>query len=191
MKRIHPLLFSIIPFMNKFLTFSATIALLIVSAATVSLAEEKSMWNKFVDFFSPSQTVEGDGPLYDELRALDNKISRTEGKYSRERRPGNKTRLRKELDQLKADREKLVVKIKEEEKKQASASSSSAAVSSKPSSSSAKVSAPLGKQDVCKNDTIYVHDTTTVVVHDTLYVIVADKPAAESKKDSTQESNKN
>lgn len=175
--------------MNKFLTFTATIALLIISTATVSFAEEKSMWNKFVDFFSPSPTLEGEGPLYDELHELDNKISRMEGKYSRERRPGNKTRLRKELDKLKADREKLVVKIKEEEKKQASASSSSRTISNKPSSSSAQVSVPPSKQDICTHDTVLVHDT--VIVHDTLYVIVADKPGAESKKDSTQESNKN
>lgn len=177
--------------MNKFLTISATLALLIVSAATTSFAEEKSLWGKFVDFFSPSPTLEGEGPLYDELRELDNKISRMEGKYSRERRPGNKTRLRRELDKLKADREKLVVKIKEEEKKQASASSSSAAVSSKPSSSSVQAPAVPAKTNACVHDTIYVHDTTIVTVHDTLYVIVADKPAAENQKDSTQESNNN
>lgn len=144
------------------------------------------MWSKFVDFFSPTPTIEGDGPLYDELRELDNKISRTEGKFSRERRPGNKTRLRKELDKLKADREKLVVRIKEEEKKQAATSSSS-----KRSSSSVQTFSSPSKQEACQHDTIYVHDTTTVIVHDTLYVIVADKPATETKKDSTQESNSN
>ena len=74
-------------------------------------AEEKSMWTKFVEFFSPSSSVEGEGPLYDELRELDRKINRVEGKYARERRPMNKDRYKKELVQLKQDREALLKKI--------------------------------------------------------------------------------
>lgn len=148
------------------------------------------MWQKFVDFFTPTPEYEGDGPLYDELRELNNKINRTEGKFSRERRPGNKTRLRKELDKLTAEREALIAKIKEEEKKGATISASSSNASSNQKDALAKNST-----NTCDRDTIFVHDTTfikdTVVIHDTLYVIVANKPASESQKDSTQESNNN
>ena len=104
-------------------------------AALVSAgnAEEKNLWDKFVDFFTPSSEVEGDGPLYDELRALDRKINRVEGKYARERRPMQKDRYKKELKQLHEEREALLKKI--EAGKMAGTSSSSIVASS----SSAKV----------------------------------------------------
>jgi hypothetical protein len=104
-------------------------------AALVSAgnAEEKNLWDKFVDFFTPSSEVEGDGPLYDELRALDRKINRVEGKYARERRPMQKDRYKKEIKQLREEREVLLKKI--EAGKMAGTSSSSIVASS----SSAKV----------------------------------------------------
>lgn len=104
-------------------------------AALVSAgnAEEKNLWDKFVDFFTPSSEVEGDGPLYDELRELDRKINRVEGKYARERRPMQKDRYKKELKQLHEEREALLKKI--EAGKTAGTSSSSIVASS----SSAKV----------------------------------------------------
>ncbi len=104
-------------------------------AALVSAgnAEEKNLWDKFVDFFTPSSEVEGDGPLYDELRELDRKINRVEGKYARERRPMQKDRYKKELKQLHEEREALLKKI--EAGKMAGTSSSSIVASS----SSAKV----------------------------------------------------
>ncbi len=86
-------------------------------------AEGKSLWQGFVDFFSPTSEVEGDGPLYDELRELDRKLNRVEGKYARERRPMHKSRYKKELDELKQERENLVKRIEDEKAGQASSSS--------------------------------------------------------------------
>ncbi len=140
-------------------------------------AEEKSMWTKFVEFFSPSSTVEGEGPLYDELRELDRKINRVEGKYARERRPMNKDRYKKELAQLKQDRETLLKKIEAEEKNKGKSSSSQAAVSSTVAESSSGAEIAVADSTavaVCKPDTVYVRDT--VVVHDTLFVMLAPKP---------------
>ena len=156
-------------------------------------AEEKSMWTKFVEFFSPSSTVEGEGPLYDELRELDRKINRVEGKYARERRPMNKDRYKKELAQLKQERETLLKKIEAEEKNKGKSSSvvalSSSAVAKSSSSlaiSSSSIAAPSSGADaaetdfvavaVCKPDTVFVRDT--VVIHDTLFVMLAPKPEA-------------
>ena len=135
---------------------------------------------KFVNFFSPSPTLEGEGPLYDQLKELDSKITKTEGKYSRERRPGNKARLKKELEELREQRNKLVEKIKAGE-----ALSSSSTGKEAPASSSQ----PVSKPTACAHDTIFVKDT--VIVHDTLYVIVADKPASAAPADSTPAPDKN
>jgi len=154
--------------------------LAIVAGSTTLHAEEKSMWQKFKDFFSPVPTVEGEGPEYDELRALDQEINKLEGKYSRERRPNNKQRIKKELDQLKSKREALAQKIKAKEaaaKNQPKPAPSSA----KPQSSSSVTSSAATAVPVCGHDTVFVHDTVTV--HDTLYVIVANPKAT---ADSTQ-----
>lgn len=184
--------------MNRFLAIIIAMAILV--PAGKSFAGEKSLWQKFVDFFNPSPTLEGEGPIYDELKELDQKISKTEGKYSRERRPGNKTRLKKELEELRAERERLVERIKagegQAEKPKSSAAMSSAKSSAASSSSSGK-SAPASSAQAaptasaasaCVHDTVFVRDT--VVIHDTLYVIVADKPAA-APADTTQALNKN
>ena len=149
---------------------------LILIAATTSSADDRSMWQKFKDFFSPSPTVVGEGPEYDELRELDKKIGTLEGKYSRERRANNKKYIREEIDKLKLQREKLAKQIEEKEKAQKDAKSS-AAVSSKPaavSSSATSSSAATTAKQACAHDTVFVHDT--VPVHDTLYVIVSGKP---------------
>lgn len=150
-------------------------------------AEEKSMWNKFVEFFSPTSEVKGEGPLYDQLRELDRKINRVEGKYARERRPMNKDRYKKELAQLKADREELVKKIEAEEKKASVSSSAEAKKSSaavKSSSSAAKV-VSSSSMPACSPDTVFVRDT--VVVHDTLYVMLAPKPQPVKASSSSAE----
>lgn len=144
---------------------------LILIAATTSSADDRSMWQKFKDFFSPSPTVVGDGPEYDELRELDKKIGTLEGKYSRERRVNNKKYIREELDKLKLKREKLAKQIEEKEKAAKDAPKSSATVSS-----SSKTADASTKQatTACAHNTVFVHDTVTV--HDTLYVIVSGKP---------------
>ena len=184
--------------------------ILVVLAVSIAHAEEKSLWSKFVDFFTPSSEVEGDGPLYDELRELDRKIHRVEGKYARERRPMTKDRYKKELAQLKEQREFLLKKIESEKTKGSSSSQSSSSkpisssssakeqssssltlssanVSSSSEISSSSESAPVTASTVvvdssvaCKPDTVYVRDT--VVVHDTLYVMLAPKPEPASEK---------
>lgn len=150
---------------------------------SVGYAEEKSMWTKFVEFFSPSSTVEGEGPLYDQVRELDRKINRVEGKYARERRPMTKDRYKKELVQLREEREALMKKIEAEEKnkgKSSAVAKSSSSVKAAVSSSSALKSSSsvesVAAAVACKPDTVYVRDT--VVVHDTLYVMLAPKPEA-------------
>ena len=171
------------------LKFKLMIACATVVLVSAGYAEEKSMWTKFVEFFSPSSTVEGDGPLYDQVRELDRKINRVEGKYARERRPMNKERYKKELIQLREEREALMKKIEAEEKNKgkssavAKSSSSVKAVSSSSqavSSSSAEVAVAV---EGCKPDTVYVRDT--VVVHDTLYVMLAPKPEPAPQADSS------
>ncbi|MBR2211088.1 MAG: hypothetical protein IJ896_06435 [Fibrobacter sp.] len=142
---------------------------LVLGIATLSHAEEKSLWQKFKDFFSPMPTVEGEGPEYDKLRDLNKRINTLEGKYSRERRPNNKANIKKELDALKAERDTLEEELR---KNPPQSSSSAIASSSAPQSANATSSAVT-----CKTDTVFVRDT--VVVHDTLYVIVADKKAEE------------
>lgn len=142
---------------------------LVLGIATLSHAEEKSLWQKFKDFFSPMPTVEGEGPEYDKLRDLNKRINTLEGKYSRERRPNNKANIKKELDALKAERDTL-----EEELRKNPPQSSSSAIASSSAIQSANSTTPATN---CKTDTVFVRDT--VVVHDTLYVIVADKKAEE------------
>jgi len=179
---------------NVFSIFAATIVLTAFCASQSAAEEEKSLWQRFVDWFKPAPSLEGEGPLYDELRELETQIDRIEGRYSRERRPGNKTRLKKEMEDLKTKREKLIDRIREEEKAKKNAqgttansaaspasSASNAPTSSPPltdastgaSTSSAYHSASLS-QTVCAHDTVFVRDT--VIVHDTLYVIVSGKP---------------
>ena len=164
------------------LKFKLMIACAAVALVSVGYAEEKSMWTKFVEFFSPSSSVEGDGPLYDQVRELDRKINRVEGKYARERRPMNKDRYKKELIQLREERETLMKQIEAEEKNKgkssavakSSSSEKAASSSSQAVSSAAQSSSSVEVAAVCKPDTVYVRDT--VVVHDTLYVMLAPKP---------------
>ena len=168
-------------------------ALCFVLLISVGYAEEKSMWTKFVEFFSPSSTVKGEGPLYDQVRELDRKINRVEGKYARERRPMTKDRYKKELIQLREEREALMKKIEAEEKSKGKSSATQSSSAEVKSSSSVKAavsssSSVAGSASVavaataCKPDTVYVRDT--VVMHDTLYVMLAPKPesADTSKK---------
>ena len=174
---------------RKFIPGTLFIALALCATTALHAEEEKSLWQRFVDWFKPAPALEGEGPLYDELRELDVKIDRIEGRYSRERRPGNKTRLKKEMEDLKTKREMLVKKILEEEKakknqpavaapasssaKQVPASSATTPTSSATVADTSK-SATKTTAAVCTPDTVFVRDT--VVVHDTLYVIVAGKP---------------
>ena len=167
---------------RKFIPGTLFIALTLCATTALHAEEKKSLWQRFVDWFKPAPTLEGEGPLYDELRELDNQIDRTEGRYSRERRPGNKTRLKKELEDLRTKREKLVERIREEEKAKKN-QPAVAAPATVPTSSAATPASSVAVADsskpavkaACTPDTVFVRDT--VVVHDTLYVIVAGKPS--------------
>ena len=173
-------------------------------------AEERSMWQRFTNFFTPTGSVKGEGPIFDELRGVESQIDKIEVQYSRERRPGNKTRYRKQLDSLRNVRDSLITVIEKMPTSstvsvtsssanvaQSSAALSSAAQSSSSAvqsssslvaSSSAVVPAPASNGSanvVCARDTVFVHDTIvvrdTVVIHDTLYVVLANKPEATPK----------
>lgn len=175
---------------------SFAVLALLLAAPLMLHAEEQSTWDKFVNWFKPSPSIEGEGPLYDELKALEEKIDQTEARYSRERRPGNKARFKKEMDDLHKQREELVKKIeaeekskKEADKKATSSPSSSSSANIESSSAATLASSASTKADstattaaattpACKPDTVFVRDT--VLVHDTLYVIVADKPKADA-----------
>jgi hypothetical protein len=154
---------------SRFTQSIFTSLFLVLGIATLSHAEEKSLWQKFKDFFSPTPTVEGEGPEYDKLRDLNKRINTLEGKYSRERRPNNTANIKKELEALKAERDAL-----EEELRKNPPPPPSSAVANSSAQSSANTTTPVA---TCKTDTVFVRDT--VVVHDTLYVIVADKKATE------------
>ena len=187
---------------RKFIPGTLFVALTLCATTALHAEEEKSLWQKFVDWFKPAPTLEGEGPLYDELRELDSKIDRAEGRYSRERRPGNKTRLKKEIEDLRTKRDKLVEKIREEEKAKknqplvakptSSTTAPASSASHTPASSVAKADSVTTPAAACSPDTVFVRDT--VVVHDTLYVIVAGKPgenaapaqASEQPADSVQ-----
>lgn len=157
---------------NVFSIFAATIVLTAFCASQSAAEEEKSLWQRFVDWFKPAPSLEGEGPLYDELRELETQIDRIEGRYSRERRPGNKTRLKKEMEDLKTKREKLIDRIREEEKAKKNAPVVQPVAAS--SSATAADTSKAAQADICAHDTVFVRDT--VIVHDTLYVIVSGKP---------------
>lgn len=171
---------------NVFSIFAATIVLTAFCASQSAAEEEKSLWQRFIDWFKPAPSLEGEGPLYDELRELETQIDRIEGRYSRERRPGNKTRLKKELEDLRTKRDKLVERIREEEKAKrntpivqpvaasSSASTKSSAATAPASSATTADTGKAAQAGVCAHDTVFVRDT--VIVHDTLYVIVSGKP---------------
>jgi hypothetical protein len=157
--------------------------------------EERSFWQRFANFFTPTGSVKGEGPVFDELRSVESQIDKIEVQYSRERRPGNKTRYRKQLDSLRNVRDSLITVIEKmpssvtsvAQSSSSAAQSSSSAVVSVPvaNSSSATIPASSTANVVCSRDTVFVHDTLvvrdTVVIHDTLYVVLANKPEAAPK----------
>ena len=178
----------------KFKSVCGVVALVCLVATNLvwGEGEKRGFFDSFANFFTPSGSVKGEGPVYDELRGVESQIDKIEVQYSRERRPGNKTRYRKQLDSLRNVRDSLITVIEKMPSgvnvAQSSAALSSAAQSSSSASkpiSSAAVPASSAANVVCSRDTVFVHDTLvvrdTVVVHDTLYVVLANKPEAASK----------
>ena len=194
----------------KFKSVCGVVALVCLVATNLvwGEGEKRGFFDSFANFFTPSGSVKGEGPVFDELRGVESQIDKIEVQYSRERRPGNKTRYRKQLDSLRNVRDSLITVIEKMPSgvnvAQSSAALSSAAQSSssvllntagssasKPISSAA-VPASSAVNVVCSRDTVFVHDTLvvrdTVVIHDTLYVVLANKPEAAPK--AAQKGNK-
>ena len=186
----------------KFKSVCGAFAVLFCLGCLNANAEERSMWQRFANFFTPSGSVKGEGPVFDELKGVESQIDKIEVQYTRERRAGNKTRYRKQLDSLRNVRDSLITVIEKMSsssvvaavsssaaKTNAVQSSSSAVLSSASQPSSAVVaqvpatvalSASSSANAACAHDTVFVHDTLvvrdTVVIHDTLFVVLANKP---------------
>ncbi|MCF0221682.1 MAG: hypothetical protein HUK19_05255 [Fibrobacter sp.] len=176
--------------LNRLLFVLCAVLLLSVSA----YSDNRSIWQKVVDFFSPAPAVMCDGPVCEEVRNLDSRIGKVEGRYSRERRPVHKDRLKKELDSLHVVRDSLwaIVGADIESTKKGFANVEKVQVATgqqkvvqkevdKPGVAKVDVAkAEVGKPEsaqpeACVHDTVYVRDT--VVVHDTLYVVLTNKPS--------------
>ena len=195
----------------KFKSVCGVVALVCLVATNLvwGEGEKRGFFDSFANFFTPSGSVKGEGPVYDELRGVESQIDKIEVQYSRERRPGNKTRYRKQLDSLRNVRDSLITVIEKMPTSSAVVATSSSAKIAQSSaaqysssvakssssyavSSSAAVSASSAVNVVCSRDTVFVHDTLvvrdTVVIHDTLYVVLANKPEAAPK--AAQKGNK-
>jgi len=195
----------------KFKSVCGVVALVCLVSTNIAWSEggsKRGFFDSFVNFFTPSGSVQGEGPIFDELKGVETQIDKIEVQYSRERRPGNKTRYRKQLDSLRNVRDSLITVIEKMPSGVNVAQSSAALSSVAPSSSSvllntagssaskpissAAVPASSAANVVCSRDTVFVHDTLvvrdTVVIHDTLYVVLANKPEASPK--ATQKGNK-
>lgn len=203
----------------KFKSVCGAVALVCLVATNLVWGdgEKRGFFDSFTNFFTPTGSIKGEGPVFNELKGVETQIDKIEVQYSRERRPGNKTRYRKQLDSLRNVRDSLITVIEKMPTSSAAVATSSsanvapssAALSSAAQSSSsvllntagssaskpissAVVSASSAANVVCARDTIFVHDTLvvrdTVVIHDTLYVVLANKP--ESAPKATQKGNK-
>ncbi len=159
--------------LNRVLFVFSVVLLLSVSAHS----DDRSLWQKVVDFFSPTPTVTCEGPVCDEVRELDKRIGKVEGRYSRERRPVHKTRLKKEMDSLQVVRDSLweTVNVRPLNDSVAVQLNADTAKVEPAKVEAVKAEAVKAETMACVHDTVYVRDT--VVVHDTLYVMLANKPA--------------
>jgi hypothetical protein len=166
-----------------------------LSCLNTASAEERSMWQRFANFFTPTGSLKGEGPVFDKLKNVETQIDKIEVQYTRERRPGNKTRYRKQLDSLRNVRDSLITVIETKLSSSSMALSSSAQLV-KTQSNAAISSAMVSSSSVvvssanvaCAHDTVFVHDTLvvrdTVVIHDTLYVVLANKPEPATPKEN-------
>lgn len=181
----------------------AFVALFCLGCLNSANAEERTFLQRFANFFTPSGSIKGEGPIFDELKGVESQIDKIEVQYTRERRAGNKTRYRKQLDSLRNVRDSLITVIEKMPSGSVAATSSSSVSSSAakvavsqpvsaaaPALSSAANVLPASSSTnvACVHDTIFVHDTLvvrdTVVIHDTLYVVLANKPEAPAPKEN-------
>ena len=181
----------------------AFVALFCLGCLNSVNAEERTFLQRFANFFTPSGSIKGEGPIFDELKGVESQIDKIEVQYTRERRAGNKTRYRKQLDSLRNVRDSLITVIEKMPSGSVAATSSSSLSSSAakvavsqpvsaaaPALSSAANVLPASSSAnvACVHDTVFVHDTLvvrdTVVIHDTLYVVLANKPEAPAPKEN-------
>ena len=181
----------------------AFVALFCLGCLNSANAEERTFLQRFANFFTPSGSIKGEGPIFDELKGVESQIDKIEVQYTRERRAGNKTRYRKQLDSLRNVRDSLITVIEKMPSGSVAATSSSSVSSSAakvavsqpvsaaaPALSSAANVLPASSSAnvACVHDTVFVHDTLvvrdTVVIHDTLYVVLANKPEAPAPKEN-------
>ena len=199
----------------KFKSVCGAVALVCLAATNLVWGdgEKRGFFDSFTNFFTPTGSIKGEGPVFNELKGVETQIDKIEVQYSRERRPGNKTRYRKQLDSLRNVRDSLITVIEKMPTSSAAvaisssanvaqssaalsnvaqSSSSVAAPVPTANSSSAVVPASSAANSACSRDTVFVHDTLvvrdTVVIHDTLYVVLANKPEAVPK--AAQKGNK-
>ena len=194
------------------LNFKSVCKVLIALVCFVSLSvawgegeTKRGFFDSFTNFFTPTGSIKGEGPVFDELKGVETQIDKIEVQYSRERRPGNKTRYRKQLDSLRNVRDSLIVVIRNMSSGSVAVSSSGSnaaqssamqlAVSVQPSVQSSSSIAAFSSAEpasssanvACVHDTVFVHDTLvvrdTVVIHDTLYVVLANKPETPAPKE--------
>ena len=128
----------------KFKSVCCVVALVCLVSLDVAWGEgdsKRGFFDSFANFFTPSGSIQGEGPVFDELKGVESQIDKVEVQYSRERRPGNKTRYRKQLDSLRNVRDSLITVIEK-------MSSGSVAVASSNSAKSATSSASLAKVPV-------------------------------------------
>ena len=173
------------------------IALVFFVSLSVAWGEgetKRGFFDSFTNFFTPTGSIKGEGPVFDELKGVETQIDKIEVQYSRERRPGNKTRYRKQLDSLRNVRDSLIVVIGKISSASVSSSAAKLAVSQSVSSTAVAMSSvanavpAISSANVaCVHDTVFVHDTLvvrdTVVIHDTLYVVLANKPETPAPKE--------
>jgi hypothetical protein len=98
----------------KFKSVCGVVALVCLVSTNIAWSEggsKRGFFDSFVNFFTPSGSVQGEGPIFDELKGVETQIDKIEVQYSRERRPGNKTRYRKQLDSLRNVRDSLITVI--------------------------------------------------------------------------------
>lgn len=146
--------------MRKFILMFYLVLFAVTFAEEVS---EKSLWDKFVGFFTPKSTPEGSGVLYEQLKEIDDEISREQLAYNRERRPQKKSRIKLNLEALQEKRERLVQEIEKQEKTSLMSSYQVEVSSSSKENPTAVIPGGVqGKQPeiaLIFRDTIYIRDT--------------------------------
>ena len=113
----------------KFKSVCGVVALVCLVSTNIawSEGEKRGFFDSFTNFFTPTGSIKGEGPVYDELKGVESQIDKIEVQYSRERRPGNKTRYRKQLDSLRNVRDSLITVIEKMPTSSAAVATSSSA----------------------------------------------------------------